>query len=160
MPGNAIGAPVDAAGVSPNSNRVRAKLMRRLLTRAAVVLAALPAPAAAQQVELTLAEAVRRALEVQPAIVQARGDLRNARAGQRSAVGAFLPTISLGGSSNNASSNRYNWQGRSSRATSYLVSGSSPVRMSLFEGFRRFGSRELLPPHWTRPARVVKERFR
>lgn len=116
--------------------------MRRLLTRAAVVLAALPAPAAAQQADLTLAEAVRRALEVQPAIVQARGDLRNARAGQRSAFGAFLPTISVGGSSNNASSNRYN------SATGQIVtvptntsySGSVAVSLSLFEGFRRFGS--------------------
>jgi outer membrane protein len=116
--------------------------MRRLLTRAALVLAAVPTPAAAQQVELTLAEAVQRALEVQPVIVQARGDLRNARAGQRSAIGAFLPRISVGGSSNNASSNRYN------SATGEIVtvptntsySGSLAVSLSLFEGFRRFGS--------------------
>ena len=116
--------------------------MRRLLTRAALVLAALPAPAAAQQVDLTLAEAVRRALEVQPAIVQARGDQRNASAGQRSAIGAFLPTISLGGSSNNASSNRYN------ASTGQIVtvpsntsySGSLALSLDLFQGFRRLGN--------------------
>jgi outer membrane protein len=115
---------------------------RRWLTWAALMFATLPAPAAAQQVELTLAEAVRRALEVQPAIVQARGDQRNARAGQRSAIGAFLPTISVGGSSNNASSNRYN------AATGQIVtvptntsySGSLALSLDLFEGFRRFGT--------------------
>jgi outer membrane protein len=109
---------------------------------AVLVFATLPAPAAAQQVDLTLAEAVRRALEVQPAIVQARGDVRNARAGRLSAIGAFLPTISLGGSSNNASSNRYN------SATGQIVtvptntsySGSLALSLDLFQGFRRVGS--------------------
>ena len=116
---------------------------RRWLTRVALALATLPAPVAAQQVEMTLAEAVRRALEVQPAIIQARGDVRNARAGQRSAVGAFLPTISVGGSSNNASNARYNNStGEISAAlsnTSY--SGSLALSLDLFDGLRRFGNR-------------------
>src|SRR5262245_19111517 len=56
--------------------------------------ALLVAPAvAAQQLEVSLDEAVRRALEVQPAIVQARGDVTNAAASRRSAIGAFLPTV-------------------------------------------------------------------
>ncbi|MGH9261489.1 MAG: TolC family protein, partial [Acidimicrobiales bacterium] len=57
---------------------------------------------AAQQADTTLTvvsldEAVHRALAVQPAMVQARGDLRNASAGLRSAYGAFLPTVSISG---------------------------------------------------------------
>src|SRR3989442_7283618 len=55
---------------------------------AMVVLAAQQPP-----LRVTLAEAVRPALEVQPAVIQARGDVRNASAGQRAAWGAFLPTI-------------------------------------------------------------------
>ena len=116
---------------------------RHLLARAALVLATLPTLAAAQQVDLTLADAVQRALEVQPAIVQARGDQRNARAGQRSANGAFFPTINLGGSSNNGSNARYNSStGEITAAlskTSY--SGSLAVSLDLFDGLRRFGNR-------------------
>jgi len=67
-----------------------------------------PAPAQAARLQVSLAEAVRRALDVQPAVVQARGNQRNAGASERAAVGAFLPSISIGGSSNKASSNRYN----------------------------------------------------
>jgi outer membrane protein len=117
--------------------------MRRWFTRAALVLAMLPAPAPAQQVDMTLADAVRHALEVQPAIVQAQGEQRNARAGQRSAVGAFLPTVSAGGSSNNSSSNRYN------ASTGQIVtvpgntsySGSLGLSLDLFDGLRRFGNK-------------------
>ena len=61
-----------------------------------------------QKLQVTLPEAVRRALDVQPAMIQARGNQRNAGAGQRAAFGAFLPTISAGGSSNLASANRFN----------------------------------------------------
>src|SRR4029077_10173223 len=117
--------------------------MRRFLIRAALVLATLPGRAAAQQVDLTLAEAVRRALEVQPVIVQALGDQRNAHAGQRSAVGAFLPTISVSGSSTSSSSTRYN------AATNQIVtvagntpySGSLALSLNLFDGLRRFGAK-------------------
>jgi outer membrane protein len=117
--------------------------MRRPLTRAALALTTLPALASAQQVDMMLADAVQRALRVQPAIVQAQGDQRNARAGQRSAVGAFLPTIDLGGSSNNASSNRYN------TSTGQIVtllsntsySGGLSLSLDLFDGLRRLGSK-------------------
>ena len=73
-----------------------------LAVSAALVLGVPPA-LAGQRLEVTLPEAVRRALDVQPAMVQARGDQRNAGAGQRAAFGAFLPTITAGGSSNLAS---------------------------------------------------------
>jgi len=94
-------------------------------------------------VQVSLAEAVRRALDVQPAVVQARGDQRNAAASQRAAVGAFLPSISIGGSSNRASSNRYN------SATGEIVtvpsntsySGSLGASLDLFDGFRRFATK-------------------
>src|SRR3989442_7251812 len=54
-----------------------------------------PAPAQAARLQVSLAEAVRRALDVQPAVVQARGDQRNAGASERAAVRAFLPSSSI-----------------------------------------------------------------
>ena len=65
------------------------------------------APVAAQQVadtavartiapapeRITLSDAVTRAVRVQPATVQARGNIRNADAQQRSAYAAFLPNL-------------------------------------------------------------------
>src|SRR3989454_12342135 len=101
-----------------------------------------PAPVQAPQLRVSLAEAVRRALDVQPTVVQARGDQRNAGAGQRAAVGAFLPSISIGGSSNKASANRYN------SATGQIVTvpsntsyfGSLSASIDLFDGFRRLAN--------------------
>jgi len=101
------------------------------------------APVQPAQLQVSLAEAVRRSLDVQPAVVQARGDQRNAGASQRTAVGAFLPSISLGGSSNKASSNRYN------SATGQIVTvpsntsyfGSVGASVDLFDGFRRFANK-------------------
>ena len=53
--------------------------MRWVIGCLALVLA-VPAAAGAQQVEVTLTEAIQRALQVQPAMVQARGDQRTAGA--------------------------------------------------------------------------------
>src|SRR5262245_3189670 len=58
---------------------------------------AIAVPAAAQQ-EVTLDEAIQRALQVQPSMVQARGVQRNAGADKRQAYGAFIPAVSLGAS--------------------------------------------------------------
>lgn len=65
--------------------------MRRLLALCAVLAA--PRALSGQQVEVTLDDAVQQALRVQPAIVQARGNLRNASAEKRNALGAFLPSL-------------------------------------------------------------------
>jgi len=67
--------------------------MRRI-TAVGILAIVITAPAAAQQVEVTLNEAVQRALQVQPAMVQARGDVRDAGAGRRAAYGAFIPSLS------------------------------------------------------------------
>jgi outer membrane protein TolC len=116
---------------------------------AACMSAALAGGLAAQQaappapLQVSLAEAVRRALDVQPAVVQARGDQRNAGANQRAAVGAFLPFITLGGSSNKASANRYNPNtGQIVNVpsnTSYF--GSVGLSLNLFDGFKRFATK-------------------
>jgi outer membrane protein len=91
---------------------------------------------------ITMDEAIRRALEVQPTMVQALGAERNASAGERAAKGAFLPSLSLGGSSNTNSSNRFNSQTgqivQLSSSTSYSTSLSA--NFNIFEGFARTAS--------------------
>ncbi|HET9707600.1 MAG TPA: TolC family protein [Gemmatimonadales bacterium] len=106
------------------------------------------APARAQQtdstapLEVTLDEAVRRAIDAQPAMIQARGAQRNAGASQRSAFGAFLPSLTLSGGSAHASGNRFN------SATNQIVSGPSSTsytgglsaNLIIFDGFARIAS--------------------
>jgi outer membrane protein TolC len=104
------------------------------------------APLAAQQpqqpvqLEVTLNEAVQRSLQVQPAMIQARGDQDNAGAQRRAAYGAFLPTLSLSSSA--------------SRQTQASIVNGFPVvpgdftfnsalsaNLDLFAGFRRLARR-------------------
>lgn len=75
------------------------------------------APATAS---VTLADALTRALRVQPATVQARGNARNASAQQRTAYGAFLPSVSATSSANQSYSEG---RARVDPVTSQLVSG-------------------------------------
>lgn len=91
---------------------------------------------------ITIDEAIQRALAIQPSMVQAQGVERNASAGLRSAKGAFLPSLSIGGSSNTNSSNRFN------QATGQIVnvpsstsySASLSANFNIFEGFARTAS--------------------
>lgn len=83
--------------------------MRRGLVVGTLLGTLLAAPAAAQQVtEVTLEQAVQRALQVQPAMVQARGDQRNAGAAMRASIGSYLPTLSTNGSSQRNGGTRFN----------------------------------------------------
>jgi len=99
----------------------------------------LAAPAAAQQ-EVTLQEAVRRSLDVQPAMVQARGDQRNAGASTRSAFGAFLPTFSTGISAARSNVSRIDPTTGQPVPPEYSYTGSLNASLELFDGFRRFAN--------------------
>jgi outer membrane protein TolC len=98
------------------------------------------APAAAQQVEVTLPDAIQRALLVQPAMVQAVGADRSAGAGKRSAIGAYLPNVSV-----NASTSKGN-TGRTDSQTGLFIppirsySGGISANLELFDGFRRIAN--------------------
>src|SRR5467141_1472918 len=100
----------------------------------------LAAPAAAQQVEVTLQEAVRRSLDVQPAMVQARGDQRTAGASSRSAFGAFLPTLSTGASAARSNVGRIDPTTGQPVPPEYSYTGSLNASLELFDGFRRFAN--------------------
>ena len=111
----------------------------------AAALVATDVAAQQPQLEITLAEAIRRSLDVQPAMVQARGDVRNAGASNLAAAGAFLPTLTASGSSNQTSANRYN------PSTGQIVfapsntsySGTLALNLNLFDGFQRVGSKRV-----------------
>ncbi len=115
--------------------------MRRMITVATALLATKVAAQQPQQV--TLQEAVRRALQVQPAMVQAQGTLRNAHLSMLASNGEFLPTISTGGSWSRAGGTRFNSQTSQivTTPTASSYSGSISASVDLFTGFRRLADR-------------------
>jgi outer membrane protein len=104
------------------------------------------APLAAQQpqqpvqLEVTLNEAVQRALQVQPGMVQARGDQRNAGAQTRSAFGAYLPTLSTGVSAARSNVGRIDVTTGQPVPPEYSYTGSLNVSLEVFDGFRRLAN--------------------
>ena len=133
--------------------------MRRGLVGTLLVMLA-AAPAAAQQVEVTLQEAVRRALDVQPAMVQARGDQRNAGASTRSAFGAFLPSVSTGASAARSNVGRIDPTTGQAVPPDYSYTGSLNVSLELFDGFRRFANLKVASANGNAAdAGVVNQRF-
>jgi outer membrane protein len=98
------------------------------------------APLAGQQLEVTLNEAVQRALQVQPAMVQARGDQRTAGAQGRSAIGSYLPSLSVGGSASRSNVGRIDQTTGQPVPPEYSYTGSLNASLELFDGFRRFAN--------------------
>lgn len=93
---------------------------------------------AAGLVEVSLEEAIAKALERSPQVLEGQGDLSIAQAAQRTAVGAYFPTLSLSASSAYASSERYDPQ------TSAVLTGANAsynaglsASWDVFTGFRR-----------------------
>src|SRR4249920_3454831 len=92
-------------------------------------------PAAQQQLEVTLNEAIERSLQVQPDMIQARGDQRNAGATKRSAYGAFIPSVTVGAASEHRNNTGVDQgTGRPVPPTSYT--GTFNASLDLFDGFR------------------------
>lgn len=114
----------------------------RWVTGFLVLAAALPAEGqqAPQHLEVTLTEAIQRALLVQPAMIQAVGADRNAGASKRSALGAYLPQVTI-----NANTSKGN-TGRTDLNTGQFIppvrsySGGISANLELFDGFRRLAN--------------------
>jgi outer membrane protein TolC len=108
-----------------------------------LLLALAASPVGAQIPTVTLDEAVRRAQQVQPNVVQARGSVRNAEAQVRSAKGAYLPSLSAnssGATSFSAGPSRTDpltQEVVSGDRTSRSVSVGLSASLDLFTGFRR-----------------------
>ena len=119
-------------------------MVQRRLLLAALMLSPPGAGAAAAQVPtITLAEAIRRADRVQPAMIRAAADVRTAEARRRSALGAYLPRLSA---SSSASDFFSEGSSRVDPITGELTGGNSSNRsistslsasLDLFTGFRR-----------------------
>ncbi|HZE95119.1 MAG TPA: TolC family protein [Gemmatimonadales bacterium] len=73
----------------------------------ALAIAAPGAAQAPQQLEVTLNEAIQRALQVQPLMVSARGAQRTSGAARTSAWGVFLPSVTLGAFASKNSAQRF-----------------------------------------------------
>src|SRR5207245_1747037 len=111
---------------------------RRRREEAMTVMTAMVVLAAQQPpLRVTLAEAVRRALEVQPAVIQARGDVRNASAGERAAWGAFLPTITTSSSAARSNVGRIDQVTGRAVPPQYTYTVGLSASLDLFNGFRR-----------------------
>jgi outer membrane protein len=88
---------------------------------------------------VTLAEALRLAAQASPAMVQARQNVRTAQWGQRTALGAYLPSLSGSASGSKAGAERYN-SATGQRVTNpypYSESYGLSARVNLFTGFQR-----------------------
>ena len=97
---------------------------------------------APQQLEVTLTEAIQRALEVQPLMVGARGEVRSSGAALRASNGAFLPTISTTGSWSRRGGTTFNNLNQIVTSPTVIAySGGLTASIDLFAGFRRLADR-------------------
>lgn len=105
---------------------------------AAVAASVMTAQAEAQVRTVTLDEAVALALQANPAVVQARGQLDVAVASRREAIGSWFPTVSgTSGWSRNSSSRFDPTTQRTVTGASTSYSAGFNAQMELFDGFRR-----------------------
>ena len=119
-----------------------------------------PAPAQQAQLEVTLNEAIQRALSVQPAMVQARGDQRNAGASKRQAYGAFIPAVQVGASAARSNVGRIDATTGRPVPPEYSYTGSFNASLELFDGFRRIANLKATASFdAAADAGVVNERF-
>ena len=95
-----------------------------------------------QPLQITLPDAIQRALQVQPNMVTAEGNVRSANAQRLAANGAFLPTLSTSGGSLRAGGSQVVPGGGiapfPARTNFTLTLGAT---WDLFTGFRRIASR-------------------
>jgi outer membrane protein TolC len=115
---------------------------RRLGALLLLLLGAGAYPVRAQIPTVTLEEAVRRAQQAQPGVVQARGSVRTAEAQVRSAKGAYLPNLTASSSGGKTFSevavpNPITGATESANRTSTSVSVALSSSIDLFTGFRR-----------------------
>ena len=107
-----------------------------------LALTALAVGPAWSQSRVTLDEAISRARRVQPVVIQAEGQVRNAEARVRSARGAFLPNLTLSGNGQSFFSEQNRVDPLTglpvlSGETSQSASGSLSTSIELWDGLRR-----------------------
>ncbi len=118
---------------------MRARITTSVFGLAALLRLALAQPGAAQTSTVTLEEAVNMALRVQPAMVQARGQVTTAAAAKRQVVGSWLPSLSASSGTSRSSTRRYdqNTQ-REVLGSSVSYSAGISSSLTLFDGLSRY----------------------
>ncbi len=116
--------------------------MEQQITDRALVLALAGSLAAtsllAQTQAVTLEQAVQLALDVQPAMVQARGQVETADATKLSWYGSWLPTLSASSSASTNSSARWSNETQTTiTGSSQSYSGGISASLTLFDGLSR-----------------------
>jgi outer membrane protein TolC len=118
-------------------------VIHRSLASCLLAALVLPAPSLAQDRAVTLADAIRRAEQVQPGVVRAQAEIRTAEAQRRNAWASYLPSLSA---SSSASEFFSEGASRIDPVTGQLTSGNNANRslstslsasLDLFTGFRR-----------------------
>ncbi|MEO8202112.1 MAG: TolC family protein [Gemmatimonadota bacterium] len=93
----------------------------------------------AREPSVTLAEAIALAEKVQPTVVQAQGNIRNASAQLRAARGQFLPSVTANSNAQTSFSEfqSTNQSGQITSGSNSNISTGLSASMDLFTGFRR-----------------------
>lgn len=118
-------------------------MTRHRITLILLVTFAGGAQLAAQERSVTLPDALRLAERVQPQVIQAQTDVRNATAQRRTAWGAYLPTVTASSSASDFFSegasrvDPVTGQLTGGNSTNRSVSTSLAANVDLFTGFRR-----------------------
>lgn len=89
---------------------------------------------------MTLEEAISRASKISPQVVQAQGSIRTAAAAERTAFGAYLPSLSVSASSTVSSAERVNPDTGTISRSNYNAGLSAS--WDVFTGFRRKNVRQ------------------
>ena len=125
-------------------HKVKIGTMSRIAFLLAVMGCLVVPTARAQNQTVTLSEAINRALDVLPSMVQARGAIENANATKLQTWGSWLPTVSSSAGSSVNSSTRFDDR------TQTMISGSSSsysagisANMTIFDGFARLAAHRI-----------------
>jgi outer membrane protein len=119
---------------------IRNVIVRRRTAALLVVLAGTAADASAQTapVTMTLDEVVQRTVQNSPQIVQAQGAVQTAGSAERTAFGAYLPSLSFSSGASLASSERFDPNlGTTVSGSSDSYSAGMSSNIDLFTGGRR-----------------------
>jgi len=119
-------------------------IIRRTVSTLAVLTGLVVTQAGAQTQSITLDEAITRALETLPSMVQARGAIETAQATKLQTWGSWLPSVSASAGNSVNSSTRFDDR------TQTMISGSSSsysggisANMTLFDGLSRFADHRI-----------------
>jgi outer membrane protein len=120
------------------------RVARVLLLLSIIAPGAVPAQEAvpAPERQVTLDEAVRSALTVQPAMVEAEGTHRTAKSANRSAWAAFLPTLTTSASASRNSTQRIDTNTGLPIPPGYVYTLGVNANLELFDGFRRYAEKK------------------